>query len=529
MQLPLRRRREYPRKHRIGKQTRLGNGGRPGRGRLITLPAIWKDPWGRWAAREALIDTGAETTFINETRAQKNSLHVTTMDKTIPITLGDRTCSQEATRQARGTITIKGRDTQICAIVIKLGRDIIIGQDWLQKNKPIIDWKRNTIRLHSMETVKVPAWLKDMKKVFEDSPEGELPKRKREFNHEINLTVDSLPKTQIIPLRPDNQAFVKNYLDTMLRKRYIQISKSSMGALLFLFPKKDGKQPVVDYQKLNDVTEKDSIPLPRIDNTLDQLIGSQLFTKIDLKDEFNQMRIKERDEWKTAFKTRYGTFEYLVMPFGLTNAPATFQKYVNWVLRKELDQGGVAYVDDILVTGHDQVTHCEKVQKILMKLYRVELRAKLAKCQFEVPRVEFLGYVVGKERVSMDPKKTQAVRDWNPPKTVKQLQAFLGFINFYQKFILGAAEKSLPLTELTKKNQKWKWKDKHQRAFDKLKEELLRAPLLGYFDPTKRLIIETDAISLLTDMAMAANLGGKTRPMADAFMNFYDKKFKPVL
>ena len=143
------------------------------------------------------------------------------------------------------------------------------------------------------------------------------------------------------------------------------------------------------------------------------------------------MRIKEGDEWKTAFKTRYGTFEYLVMPFGLTNAPATFQKYVNWVLTEELDQEGVAYVDNILVIRHNQVTHREKVQKILMKLYRARLRAKLAKCQFKVPRVKFLGYVVGKEGVSTDPKKTQAVSDWNRPKTVKQLQAFFCFINFY--------------------------------------------------------------------------------------------------
>ena len=146
-----------------------------------------------------------------------------------------------------------------------------------------------------------------------------------------------------------------------------------------------------------------------------------MFTKIDLKDAFNQMRSKEEDKWKTAFKTRYGTFEYLVMPFGLTNAPATFQKYVNWVLKEELDQEGVAYEDNILVTGHNQVTHHEKVRKILMKLYRAKLRAKLAKCQFEVPRVEFLGYMVGKEGVSTVLKKTQAVRDWNLPKTVKQL------------------------------------------------------------------------------------------------------------
>ena len=126
-------------------------------------------------------------------------------------------------------------------MVIKLGKDIIIRQDWLQKNKPIIDWEKNTIRLHNMETAKVPAWLEDMKEVFEDLPERELPKKKRKFDHKINLTVDCFPKTPIIPLRPDNQAFVKDYLDTMLRKGYIRISKSSMRAPLFLVPKKDGK------------------------------------------------------------------------------------------------------------------------------------------------------------------------------------------------------------------------------------------------------------------------------------------------
>ena len=135
-----------------------------------------------------------------------------------------------------------------------------------------------------------------MKKVFEVPPEEELPKKKGEIDHEINLTIDSLPKTPVIPLRPDNQAFVKDYLNTMVRKRYIRIGKSSMGAPLFLVPKKDSKRPVVDYQKLNNVTEKDSTPLPRSDDTLDQFIGSQLFTKIDLKDAFNQMRIKEGDK-----------------------------------------------------------------------------------------------------------------------------------------------------------------------------------------------------------------------------------------
>ena len=134
-----------------------------------------------------------------------------------------------------------------------------------------------------------------MKKVFEDTREGELPKRKGEFDHTINLTVDSLLKTPVIPLKPDDQAFIKDYLDTMLKKGYIWISKSSMEALLFLVLKKDSQQPAINYRNLNNVTEKDSTPLPRIDNTLDQLLGSQLFTKIDLKDALNQLRIREGD------------------------------------------------------------------------------------------------------------------------------------------------------------------------------------------------------------------------------------------
>ena len=272
-QLPLRRGREYPCKPRIGKWTRPENGGSPGQGRLITLPAIWKDPWGRQAVGKALIDTGAEITFIDETWAQQNSLHVTTIDKH---TNNIRRRDLQPRSHPPGKRNNNHQEMQHANLRIgyQTRQGHYIRQDWLQKNKPTIDWERNNIRLHSIETAKVPAWLEDMKKVFEDLPEEELLKRKGEFDHEINLTVDSLPKTPVIPLRPDDQAFVKDYLDTILRKRYIWISKSSMEAPLFLVPKKDSKRPVVDYQKLNDATEKDSTPLPRIDDTLDQLIGS---------------------------------------------------------------------------------------------------------------------------------------------------------------------------------------------------------------------------------------------------------------
>ena len=166
-------------------------------------------------------------------------------------------------------------------------------------------------------------------KNFEDLSERELPGRKKEFDDAINLTVNIFPQTPIILWQPKNQAFVKNSLDSMLRKKYIQIRKLIMGVSLFLVPKKDIKQLVINYQKLNEVTERNFTPLSKINDTLNQLIRSQLFTKIDLKDAFNQMKIKEGNKQKMAFKTKYEIFEYLVMLFGLTNRPVTFKKYVN--------------------------------------------------------------------------------------------------------------------------------------------------------------------------------------------------------
>ena len=200
-----------------------------------------------------------------------------------------------------------------------------------------------------------------MKKVFGDPAEGELPRSKREFDYTINLTINGLFNTLIILLQPDNKVFVKNYQDSIWRKNYIQIDKSSIRAPLFLVPKKDSKQLVINHWKLNKVTEKDSTPLPKINNTLDQLKSFGLFTKTDFKNPFNQMRIKEGDEWKTALKTKYRIFKYQVMPFSLTNALTTFQKYVNWILSDKLDQEKVAYIDNILVTEQDQVTYWKKV------------------------------------------------------------------------------------------------------------------------------------------------------------------------
>ena len=173
-----------------------------------------------------------------------------------------------------------------------------------------------------------------------------------EYDHAIELTQETIPSSPLIPTRPKEQEIIKTYLDDMLKKDWIRLSKSPLRTALFLVPKKSGKRLVIDYRKLNSVTITDSTSLPLIQDTLDQLGKVKYFSKFDMKDAFNQIRIRKGDEWKTAFRTRYGTFEYLVMSFGLVNASETFQRFANHVLREELDQETMVYMDDIFVIGN---------------------------------------------------------------------------------------------------------------------------------------------------------------------------------
>src|SRR5690606_30819430 len=217
--------------------------------------------------------------------------------------------------------------------------------------------------------------------------------------------------------------------------------------------KKDGTLRLcVDYRALNKVTIKDRCPLPLINETIDQLREATIFSKLDLKGAYNLIRIAEGDEWKTAFRTRYGHFEYLVMPFGLTNAPATFQAFINDVLREYLDHFVVVYLDDILIYSKTKEEHIEHVRKVMKTLLGAQLQAKLSKCEFHKDQVEFLGFVISKEGISMDPKKVKTIQEWKSPSSVHDIQVFLGFANFYRRFIKNFAKEVAPITRLLKKD-----------------------------------------------------------------------------
>jgi hypothetical protein len=276
----------------------------------------------------------------------------------------------------------------------------------------------------------------------------------------------------------------------------------------------------MDYRGLNKVTIKNRYPLLLISGLFDQLGQAKIHTKIDLCGAYNLVRIKEGDEWKTAFRTRYGHFEYNVMPFGLTNAPAIFQHLMNDVFREFLDDFVVCYLDDILVFSKNEEEHINHVRLVLEKLRTAGLYAKLEKCVFHQPQVEFLGYIISGEGLSMDPKKIRTVTEWKKPATIRDVQCFLGFVNFYRIFIRNYSKIAAPLTRLIRKD-KLEWNAEADQAFETLKKAFITTPILTHPDFQKPFFLETDA----SEFALGAILSqpdkdGRLHPIA-----FHSRKF----
>ncbi|KAF8752575.1 hypothetical protein RHS01_07519 [Rhizoctonia solani] len=263
---------------------------------------------------------------------------------------------------------------------------------------------------------------------------------------------------------------LKQHIDKELATGKICPSTSSAGTLVMFVKKADGSlQLVVNYRKLNDVTHKNVYPLPRQDDLMAKLRRTKLFTKLDLCWGYNNIRIKEGDTWKTAFRTKYGLFEYLVMPFGLTNTPAAFQHFMNDLFCNLINITVVIYLDNILIFSEDPKDHPTHVREVLSWLMKNQLFCKLSKCHFHVTTVDYLGIVILPAGFSMDQKQIEAVTLWPQPKTVKQVQAFLGFVNYLRQFIPNFSSMACPLHNLTKKETPWSWSKPEEDAFQELK------------------------------------------------------------
>jgi hypothetical protein len=264
----------------------------------------------------------------------------------------------------------------------------------------------------SAGVAQLPEELQEYKDVFSEEGAGELAEH-RWADHAIEIEPDKeVPFGPLYNLSPKELAVLRDYLDAALEKGWIRRSTSPAGAPILFVPKKDGKLRLcVDYRGLNKVTIKNRLALPLISETLDRLTGANWFTKLDLRDAYHRLRIKRGDEWKTAFRTRYGHFEYLVMPFGLTNAPATFQGYINRALAGLLDITCVVYLDDILIFSETLPELWRRTGEVLTRLREYKLYAKMEKCEFAVREVEFLGYIVTPQGVKMDPRRVAAIEE----------------------------------------------------------------------------------------------------------------------
>nr|KYP72694.1 Transposon Ty3-I Gag-Pol polyprotein [Cajanus cajan] len=295
-------------------------------------------------------------------------------------------------------------------------------------------------------------------------------------------------------MSPSELAELKKQLEELLEKQFIRPSVSLWGAPVLLVKKKDGSfRLCVDYRQLNKFTIKNKYPLPRIDDLMDQLRGATVFSKIDLRSGYHQIKVKAEDIQKTAFRTMYGHYEYQVMPFGVTNAPAVFMDYMNRIFRPYLDHFVVVFIDDILIYSRTHEEHEEHLQTILQILKDKQLYAKLSKCEFWLEEVKFLGHVISKDGVSVDPSKVEAVLLWEPPKTVTKIRSFLGLAGYYRRFIEGFSKIAMPLTQLTKKGQLFEWTEKCENSFQELKKRLTTAPVLALPNPNGQFVIFCDA------------------------------------
>jgi hypothetical protein len=249
----------------------------------------------------------------------------------------------------------------------------------------------------------------------------------------------------------------------------------------------------VDYRPLNAVTIKNKYPLPRIDVLFDQLASAKVFSKIDLRSGYHQIKIRASDVPKTTFSTRYGLYEFLVMSFGLTNAPAYFMYLMNSIFMNELDKFVVVFIDDIVIYSKNEDEHVKHLRIVLQRLRDHKLYAEFSKCEFWLDSVKFLGHTISQDGISMDPSKVQEVMDWKPTKSVHQIRSFLGLAGYYRRFIPDFPRMAKPMTELLKKGVKFVWSEECDKAFHTLREHLTSAPVLTQPDMSKLFEVFCDA------------------------------------
>ncbi|KAG1957249.1 retrotransposable element [Pimephales promelas] len=444
----------------------------------------------RWSGHnhdcQALVDSGAEGNFMDHGFAQRFNIPLLPLTSRIAVqALNGQDLPTISLITGPITLTTSGNHTETCSFYIMDSplAPIVLGHPWLTEHNPKIDWLKKSEE--AVDLSNVPVEYLDLKEVFSKSRAASLP-----------------------PHRPYDCA-----IDLLSASGFIRHSSSPAGAGFFFVGKKDGSlRPCIDYRGLNNITVKNTYPLPLMSSAFERLQGASIFTKLDLRNAYHLVRIRKGDEWKTAFNTPRGHFEYLVMPFGLSNSPAVFQALVNDVLRDMVDQFIYVYLDDILIFSSSLQEHVQHVRRVLQRLLENGLFVKAEKCVFHAQSVPFLGYIVSSEGIRMDPEKVKAVVDWPIPDSRKALQRFLGFANFYRRFIRNFSQLASPLIALTSPRTAFRWSDAAEAAFAKLKDRFVSAPILITPDPSRQFVVEVDASEVGTTVHPCAFLSHRLSP-----------------
>ncbi|GJZ07702.1 putative nucleotidyltransferase, ribonuclease H [Tanacetum coccineum] len=400
---------------------------------------------------------------------------------------------------------------EIDLMPIKLGSfDVVIGMDWLTKyhvkilcDKKVvhipIDGETLIIRAQVTEKKSDEKRLEDILvvreflNVFPEDLPGLPLVRQVEF--QINLIPGSTPVARApYRLAPSEMQELSDQLQELADRGFIRPSTSPWGAPVLFVKKKDGSlRMCIDYRELNKLTVKNRYPLPRINDLFDQLQCSSVYSKIDLRSGYHQLRVRDKDIPKTAFRTRYGHYEFQVIPFGLTNTPAVFMDLMNRVCKPYLDKFMRVFIDDILIYSCNKEEHADHLRIILELRKKEKLYAKFSKCDFWISIVHFIGHVIDSQGIHVDPAEIEAVKNWESPTTPIEIRQFLGLAGYYRRFIKYFSKIAKPLTELTQKNKKYISGENQESVFQLLKQKLCEAQILALLEGNYGFVVYCDA------------------------------------
>ncbi|GJU53022.1 putative reverse transcriptase domain-containing protein [Tanacetum coccineum] len=467
-----------------------------------------------------LFDSGAEKSFVSSAFTPFIDIAPTALNTSYEVELADGKVVSTNTVLRSCTLVLLNHVFKIDLLPTRLGSfDVIVGMDWLSYHRAVIDCYEKIVRIPlpngeilevqgerpekdpgSLACIKADEKkfddirvVRDFPEVFPDDLSGLPPVREIEFRIDLIPGASPVVKSPY-RLAPSEMLELSNQLKELQEKGFIRPSHSPWGAPVLFVKKKDGAMRMcIDYRELNKLTIKNRYPLPRIDDLFDQLQGACCFSKIDLRSGYHQLRVREEDIPKTAFRTRYGHFEFTVMPFGLTNAPTIFMDLMNRVCKPYLDKFVIVFIDDILIYSKSEEEHEVHLKAILDLLKKEKLYAKFSKCEFWLQEVQFLGHVVNRDGIHVDPSKVESVKNWKTPESSTEIRSFLGLAGYYRRFIENFSKIAKPLTLLTQKNKTYVWGDEQDEAFRILKEKLCNAPVLALPDGPDDFVVYCDA------------------------------------